>query len=101
MLLEAARRRAACREPPMIPRYSRPEMARLWEPEHRLRIWLEVELAACEAMAELGEVPAEAARNLRRGAAERMDALIDPARIEAIEATTWHDVIAFLTHVEE
>ena len=85
----------------MIPRYSRPEMARLWEPEHRLRIWLEVELAACEAMAELGEVPAEAARLLRARAAERMDALIDPARIEAIEATTRHDVIAFLTHAEE
>ncbi|HEX6012486.1 MAG TPA: adenylosuccinate lyase [Geminicoccaceae bacterium] len=85
----------------MIPRYSRPEMAAIFSPETRLGIWLDVELAAAEAMAEIGAVPAEPVRALVAKAAERRDRLIDPARVEAIEATTRHDVIAFLTHVEQ
>jgi adenylosuccinate lyase len=85
----------------MIPRYSRPQMAAIWAPENRLRLWLEVELAALEAMAELGQVPAAAAGAVRAAAEARLAAIIDPARIEAIEAVTRHDVIAFLTHLEE
>ncbi|MGH6913907.1 MAG: lyase family protein, partial [Geminicoccales bacterium] len=85
----------------MIPRYSRPEMTAVWTPENRLRLWLEVELAALEAMAELGVVPVESAAAVRREAERRQGAIIDPARVEALEATTRHDVIAFLTHVEQ
>jgi adenylosuccinate lyase len=85
----------------MIPRYSRKEMAAIWTPEHRLRLWLEIELCALEAMAECGRVPQAVASAVRAAAAERIEEIIDPARIEAIEATTRHDVIAFLTHVEE
>ena len=84
----------------MIPRYSRPEMAQIWAPETRLGIWLAVELACAEAMAEIGAVPQAPVRTLAAAIAERRAALIDPARIEAIEAETRHDVIAFLTHVE-
>jgi adenylosuccinate lyase len=85
----------------MIPRYSRPQMAAIWAPENRLRLWLEVELAALEAMAGQGRVPAAAAAAVRAAAERRIGAIIDPARIEAIEATTRHDVIAFLTHLEQ
>jgi adenylosuccinate lyase len=79
----------------MIPRYSRPEMARLWSDGHRFEAWLEVELRACEAMEELGTVPAGTAAKVRAAAR------LDPERILEIESTTRHDVIAFLTHVEE
>jgi adenylosuccinate lyase len=85
----------------MIPRYSRPQMAAIWAPENRLRLWLEVELNALEAMAGLGRVPAADAAAVRAAAERRIEAIIDPARIAAIEATTRHDVIAFLTHVEQ
>jgi adenylosuccinate lyase len=85
----------------MIPRYSRPPMAAIWAPENRLRLWLEVELCALEAMAERGHVPPSAADAVRAAAEAQLAALIDPARIEEIEAVTRHDVIAFLTHVEE
>lgn len=85
----------------MIPRYSRPEMVAIFSPETKLGIWLDVELAAAEAMAEIGIVPAEAVSRLVAGAAEQRERLIDPARVEAIEAVTRHDVIAFLTHAEE
>ncbi len=79
----------------MIPRYSRPAMAALWEPEARFRIWLEIEAHACDAQAELGVIPAEAARAVwARGAFE-------VARIDEIERETKHDVIAFLTNVAE
>ncbi len=79
----------------MIPRYSRPKMAALWEPEARFRIWLEIETLACEAQARMGLVPKEAAEAIReRGAFE-------VARIDEIEAETRHDVIAFLTNVAE
>jgi adenylosuccinate lyase len=81
----------------MISRYSRPELSRLWSDEHRYRTWLDVELAACEAMEDEGTVPRGTAAAVRAKAAGRMD----PARIEEIEHTTRHDVIAFLTHVEE
>jgi len=85
----------------MIPRYSRPEMARLWSPERRFRIWLDVELAAAEAMVELGEVPAEDHASLRRTFDGFEFSAADVARIEEIEKVTKHDVIAFLTFVEE
>jgi adenylosuccinate lyase len=85
----------------MIPRYSRPEMSRIWAPETRLRLWLEIELCALEAMAELGLVPRAAARTVRERAERDQGKIIDPARLEEIEASTRHDVIAFLTHVEQ
>ena len=79
----------------MIPRYTHPEMGRIWTEQRRYESWLRVEVAAAEAMAEVGMVPVEAARDLReRGA-------FDIARIEEIEQTTQHDVIAFTTAVAE
>lgn len=81
----------------MIPRYSRPEMVALWEPATKFRIWFEIEAHACDAMAELGVIPkanAEAVWKAR-------DVEFDVARIDAIEAVTKHDVIAFLTHLSE
>jgi adenylosuccinate lyase len=85
----------------MIPRYTRPEMARIWSPERRYRIWLDVELAACEAMVRLGEVPPEDYGQLQRRFAGFEFGAGDVARIEEIEKTTKHDVIAFLTFLEE
>ena len=85
----------------MIPRYTRPEMARIWTPERRYRIWLDVELAACEAMVKLGQVPAEDHAALQRAFAAYEFSAADVARIEEIEKTVKHDVIAFLTFVEE
>ena len=79
----------------MIPRYTRAEMARIWEPENRFRIWLEIETLACEAQAELGVIPKEVIPVIR----ERGN--FDIARIDAIEAEVKHDVIAFLTSVAE
>ncbi len=79
----------------MIPRYTHPEMGRIWSDQHRYETWLRVETAAAEAMAAAGIVPAEAARDIReRGA-------FDIERIEAIEQVTQHDVIAFTTAVAE
>jgi adenylosuccinate lyase len=79
----------------MIPRYSRPQMASLWAPETRLRIWFEIEAHALDAMAELGLVPKQAADAVwERGG-------FDVERIDAIEAEVKHDVIAFLTNVAE
>jgi adenylosuccinate lyase len=83
----------------MIPRYSRPQMARIWEPENRYRIWFEIEAHALDAMAELGTVPAEAADKVRGWWAS--GPAIDVAAIDAIEAVVKHDVIAFLTWVAE
>ncbi len=85
----------------MIPRYTRPEMARIWSPERRYRIWLDVELAAAEAMARQGEVPARDLEALRKAFAGYEFSAVDVARIEEIEKTVKHDVIAFLTLVEE
>src|SRR5690242_8059171 len=79
----------------MIPRYTRPEMGRIFGDENRFEQWLAVELAASEALAETGEVPAEAARALRQHAA------FDVARIHEIEREVKHDVIAFTTAVAE
>ena len=83
----------------MIPRYSRPQMAELWTPEARFRIWFEIEAHALDAMAELGVVPREAAAAV--WAWWRTEPAIDVARIDEIEAVTKHDVIAFLTWVSE
>jgi adenylosuccinate lyase len=85
----------------MIPRYTRPQMARVFAPEEKLGIWLDVELAAAEAMAELGHVPADAVARLKSRVEADRARLIDPSRVAEIEATTRHDVIAFLAHVEE
>jgi adenylosuccinate lyase len=79
----------------MIPRYSRPKMVAIWEPENRYKIWMEIETLAAEAMAELGTIPKEVPVAVRaRGA-------FNVARIEEIEAETKHDVIAFLTNLAE
>lgn len=79
----------------MIPRYTRPDMAKIWEPENRFRIWLEIETLACEAQAELGVIPKEVIPVIRE------KGNFDIARIDAIEAEVKHDVIAFLTSVAE
>ena len=79
----------------MIPRYTRKEMARIWEPENRFRIWLEIETLACERQAELGVIPKEAVAVIRE------KGNFDIERIDAIEAEVKHDVIAFLTSVAE
>ena len=79
----------------MIPRYSRPEMARIWSDENRFATWLKVEIAATEALAEAGVVPAAAL------AAIKSNARFDVARIEAIEKEVQHDVIAFVSDVAE
>jgi adenylosuccinate lyase len=83
----------------MIPRYSRPEMTAIWEPEARYRIWFQIEAHATEKLGELGVVPAEAAQAL--WAWWRTDPAIDVPAIDAIEAVTKHDVIAFLTWVSQ
>ncbi|MGV1832499.1 adenylosuccinate lyase [Agrobacterium vitis] len=82
----------------MIPRYSRPEMVAIWSPETKFRIWFEIEAHACDALAELGVIPKDAAKTIweKGGAAE-----FNVARIDEIEAITKHDVIAFLTHLAE
>jgi len=87
----------------MIPRYSRPEMAAIWAPENRYRIWFEVEALAAEGMARIGAIPEEAARNIREKGAPKLAAMnaADVERIDEIERTTRHDVIAFLTWLAE
>jgi adenylosuccinate lyase len=82
----------------MIPRYSRPEAAALWSDEAKYRIWFQIEAHAADAMAELGVIPREAAAAIWAGG---RDVTWDAARIDEIERTTKHDVIAFLTHVAE
>ncbi|GMG84879.1 adenylosuccinate lyase [Paralimibaculum aggregatum] len=81
----------------MIPRYSRPEMAAIWSPESKYRIWFEIEAHAADAMAELGTIPKEAAAAVWRA----RDLEFDIDRIDAIEREVKHDVIAFLTHLAE
>src|SRR3954447_12676308 len=82
----------------MIPRYSRPEMAAIWSPDTRFRIWFEIEAHAADAMAKLGIVPKAAAKKIwdKGGKAK-----FDVKRIDEIERETKHDVIAFLTHLAE
>jgi adenylosuccinate lyase len=82
----------------MIPRYTRPEMAAIWSPETRFRIWFEIEAHAADAMAALGIIPKEAAKKIW---AKGKNAKFDVARIEEIERETKHDVVAFLTHLAE
>jgi adenylosuccinate lyase len=79
----------------MIERYTRKEMAQIWEAENRFRIWLEIETLACEKQAELGVIPVAAVKTIRE------KGNFDIARIDVIEAETKHDVIAFLTSVAE
>jgi adenylosuccinate lyase len=82
----------------MIPRYTRPEMAAIWDPQTRFRIWFEIEAHAADALAELGVIPKEAAKTIW---AKGKDATFDIERIDAIEREVKHDVIAFLTHLAE
>ncbi|EYS91914.1 adenylosuccinate lyase [Bartonella bacilliformis str. Heidi Mejia] len=82
----------------MITRYSRPQMVAIWSPKTKYRIWFEIEAHACDAMAQLGVIPKEAAKIIwEKGSAAEFDV----NRINEIEATTKHDVIAFLTHLAE
>src|SRR5690554_4695180 len=89
----------------MIPRYSRPEMVSIWSAETRFAIWFEIEAHATTKLAELGVVPRESAQNIwdvmNARKAEKGDYGFDVARIDEIERTTKHDVIAFLTHLSE
>jgi adenylosuccinate lyase len=81
-----------------IPRYTRPQMAAIWSPETRFRIWFEIEAHAADAMAELGLIPKQAAKTIwEKGKAAEFDI----ARIDAIEREVKHDVVAFLTHLAE
>src|SRR5215468_8625052 len=82
----------------MIPRYTRPKMAAIWDPQTRYRIWFEIEAHAADALAELGVIPKDAAKTIW---AKGKDAVFDVARIDAIERDVKHDVIAFLTHLAE
>ena len=82
----------------MISRYTRPEMAAVWEAQTRFKIWFEIEAHAADALAELGVIPKEAAKAVW---AKARDVIFDVARIDEIERETKHDVIAFLTHLAE
>jgi adenylosuccinate lyase len=82
----------------MIPRYSRPEMVAIWAPQTRFRIWFEIEAHACDALAEIGVIPKESAKAIWEKAGQ---ATFDVDRIDEMERTTKHDVIAFLTHLAE
>ncbi len=79
----------------MIPRYARDEMVHIWEPQTKYEIWLEIEVLAAEAMAELGQIPADVPATIRK------NARFDVSRIDEIEREVKHDVIAFLTNVAE
>src|SRR5260370_35891608 len=82
----------------MISRYTRPEMASIWEAQTRFKIWFEIEAHAADALAELGVIPKEAAK---AAWAKARDVTFDGARIGEIERETKHDAIAFLTHLAE
>ncbi len=87
----------------MIPRYTRPEMAKLWSPEEKLRAWLLVEVLACEAWSKLGRVPQKALSVIQEKTRRYLEGGFtaeDVARVEEIEKETRHDVIAFLTYME-
>jgi adenylosuccinate lyase len=87
----------------MVPRYSRPQMAAIWAPENRYRIWFEIEVLAAEGMARVGAIPETAARTIREKGGPKLAAInaADIERIDAIERETRHDVIAFLTWLAE
>src|SRR6201986_3440290 len=82
----------------MIPRYTRPEMAAIWEPQTRFKIWFEIEAHAADAQAELGFIPSKAAKTIW---AKAKNATFDLDRIDEIERETKHDVLAFTTHLAE
>jgi len=82
----------------MIPRYSRPEMTAVWDAQTKFRIWFEIEAHACDALAEIGVIPKDSAKAIWAKAGH---VVFDVARIDEIEKTTKHDVIAFLTHLAE
>jgi adenylosuccinate lyase len=82
----------------MIPRYSRPEMAAIWDAQTRFRIWFEIEAHVCDALAGIGVIPKQAARAIWEKAGH---VTFDMARIDEIEKVTHHDVVAFLTHLAE
>src|SRR5436305_15337898 len=88
---------------PMIPRYTRPEMAGIRTPENRYRIWFEIEALAAEGMARAGAIPESAARTIREKGGPKLAAIgpADIERIDAIEQVTRHDVLAFLTWLAE
>jgi adenylosuccinate lyase len=79
----------------MIPRYTRPEMARIWTEQRKFETWLQIELVVCEVLAEQGEIPREAVQEIKKKASFQVD------RINELEKVTKHDVIAFLTNVGE
>jgi adenylosuccinate lyase len=79
----------------MIPRYTRPEMGKIWTDQRKFETWLEIELLVCEALSELGEIPAEAVREIKEKAS------FDALRVDEIEKVMKHDVLAFLTNVGE
>ena len=85
----------------MVPRYSRPEMTAIWSPENRYRIWWQIEVFAAEAMGRIGMIPAEDAAKIRAAYDANVLGEIDVPAIDAIEAVTKHDVIAFLTWAGE
>src|SRR5205085_150422 len=93
-----ARRNPLTPESSMIPRYTRPEMASIWEAQTRFKIWFEIEAHAADALADLGVIPKDAAKTIW---AKAKDATFNVARIDEIERETRHDVIAFLTHLAE
>jgi len=82
----------------MIPRYSRAEMAAIWDPQTKFRIWFEIEAHACDAMADIGVIPKDAAKTIW---AKGKDVKFNVARIDEIEAEVKHDIIAFTTHLAE
>src|SRR5215210_8123826 len=81
----------------MVPRYSRPEMSAIWSAENRFRIWWQIEVFAAEAMGRIGMIPPEDAATIRQAYDDGVLGDIDVPAIDAIEAVTKHDVIAFLT----
>jgi len=83
------------KEPEVIPRYTRPEMGKIWTDQRKFETWLQIELLACEALSQLGQIPAEALREIKQKAS------FDTHRINEIEKVTKHDVLAFLTNVGE
>src|SRR5262249_20510446 len=90
----------------MVPRYSRPQMAAIWAPANRFRIWFEIEAHACDAMAEIGVIPKAAAKAIWTGGGKAMEQLkaspdIEIGKIDAIERVTKHDVLAFTTWLGE
>ena len=85
----------------MVPRYSRPEMSAIWSAENRYRIWWQIEVVAAEAMGKIGMIPADDAATIRKAYDSNALGEIDVPAIDAIEAVTKHDVIAFLTWAGE